>query len=72
MPSSPIGPCSNGSTTVRSPGAASPVKASDGTIDEPAGSSFGGSAAGPAASASLAPSASAQSPSVEMPIGVTR
>ncbi len=42
------------------------------TTDGPVGSSFAGSAAGPASSACAAPSASAHSPSVEMPIGVTR
>ena len=53
MPSSPIGPCSSGSTTVRSPAAPSAPRATDGAIDVPVGSSFDGSAPGPAASARL-------------------
>ncbi len=72
VPSSPSGPCSNGSTTVRSPAGASPASTAAAETAGPCGSSLSGSSACPAASASRAPSASAHSPSVEMPIGVTR
>ena len=73
MPSSPIGPWSSGSTTVRPTGSsAAAASTAVGVTAVPLGSSFDGSAAGPAARAERAPSASVHSPSVEMPIGVTR
>ncbi len=55
MPSSPIGPCSSGSTTVRSPARRRrrPARPT-GRRRAPAGSSVGGSASGPAANARLA------------------
>ena len=75
VPSSPIGPCSNGSTTVTSSSPAAPASlamTSATDTDGPVVSSRSGSAPGPAARAAWAASPSAHSPLVEMPIGVTR
>ena len=71
MPSSPIGPCSSGSTTVRSPDAAAASTAPATPTCRPV---RGATAARPARRPARPgrPSASAQCPSRPMPIGVIR